>query len=196
VRDHQLWWLAPTLPNGVYHLQLRLITFPDRDMSPPVLLEQVTVSGRSHVFELPAQMGQRSGARFGDFARLLGFDYGLTKDPAAAVTLTLYWQPEEASPIPYTVSAQLLDGSGTLRAQRDREPGDGTFPTTSWVAGEVLADSYRIELPAGLPPGSYTLIVKMYDPVTAATLSVTVEGRHEALPLPGDMLRLATVEVR
>ena len=54
-----------------------------------------------------------------------------------------------------------------------RQPGDGAFPTTSWVQGEVLSDTYQLELPADLAPGSYRLIVRMYDPTTLAVLPAT-----------------------
>ena len=68
-------------------------------------------------------------------------------------------------------------------------PGDGAFPTTSWVEGEVLTDTYRITLPVGLAPGQYTLIVGMYDPKTGARLPVTTADGTAA----GDALRLITV---
>ncbi len=38
------------------------------------------------------------------------------------------------------------------------------------MQGEVLADAYRLELPADLTPGRYKLIVRMYDPATLAAL--------------------------
>jgi hypothetical protein len=105
------------------------------------------------------------------------------------LALTSFWQAEDASTTPYTVFAQLLDSSGALVAQRDQTPGDGAFPTTSWVEGEVLTDTYRITLPAGLAPGQYTLIVGMYDPTTGARLPATTADGTAA----GDALRLITV---
>ena len=74
--------------------------------------------------------------------------------PASALALTLHWQAEGASDVPYAVSVQLLDESGALRAQHDGQPGGGAFPTTGWVQGEVLADTYPLELPADLAPGA------------------------------------------
>ena len=79
-----------------------------------------------------------------------------------------------------------------LRVQHDQQPGDGAFPTTSWVQGEVLSDTYQLELPADLTPGSYRLIVRMYDPTTLAVLPATGADGGPA----GDALTLATVEVR
>ena len=104
----------------------------------------------------------------------------------------MFWQAEGASSVPYAVSVQLLDDNGVLRAQHDQQPGGGAFPTTSWVQGEVLADTHPLELPADLAPGRYQLIVRMYDPTTLAALPATNADGNPA----GDALALATVEVR
>ena len=104
----------------------------------------------------------------------------------------MLWQAEGASDVPYAVSVQLLDESGALRAQHDGQPGGGAFPTTGWVQGEVLADTHQLDLPADLAPGSYRLIVRMYDPATFAVLPATTVNGSPA----GDALMLATVEIR
>jgi hypothetical protein len=60
------------------------------------------------------------------------------------------------------------------------------------VQGEVLADAYRLELPADLAPGRYRLIVRMYDSETFAVLPATGAAGNAA----GDALAPAIVEVR
>ena len=203
LRGRQNWQLDPTLPAGDYRLTLQMIG-PGGETSPPVELGTIKVAGRPHVFAPPAQMAVASDGRIGDSARLLGFDATptpsvspegaatITTPAASTLTLTLFWQAEGASAVPYAVSVQLLDESGMLRVQHDQQPGDGAFPTTSWVQGEVLSDTYQLELPADLRPGSYRLIVRMYDPTTLAVLPATgADGG-----LAGDSLTLATVEIR
>jgi hypothetical protein len=205
LRGRQNWQLDPTLPTGDYRLTVQMIA-PDGAVAPPVDLGQVTVAGRPHGFAPPGQMAVMLGGRIGDFARLLGFDakpvpavaadgsVTITALPASALALalTFFWQAEGASSVPYAVSVQLLDDDGVLRAQHDQQPGGGAFPTTSWVQGEVLADAYQLELPADLAPGSYRLIVRMYDPATLAALPAENADGNPA----GDALALATVEVR
>ncbi len=203
LRGRQSWQFDPKLPAGDYDLSIEMIA-PDGASSPPVDLGQVTVAGRPHVFDPPAQMSVASGGRIGDFARLLGFDAEPAQPveadgsatiaalPASTLALTLFWQSEGASEVPYAVSVQLLDENGVLRAQHDQQPGSGAFPTTSWVPGEVLTDTYQLELPADLAPGRYQLIVRMYDPSTFAVLPATATDGSPA----GDALTLATVEVR
>ena len=203
LRGRQNWQLDPMLPAGDYRLTVEMIA-PDGAAAPPVDLGQVTVAGRPHVFAAPAEMAVVSDGRIGDFARLLGFDATpipsataggsatITVLPASTLALTLFWQAEGASSVPYAVSVQLLGDNGVLRAQHDQQPGGGAFPTTSWVQGEVLADAYQLELPADLAPGRYKLIVRMYDPTTLAALPAENADGNPA----GDALALATVEVR
>jgi hypothetical protein len=190
IRDRQTWQLDPQLPAGTYRLALRLADAGE--FSEPVELGEVNVTGRARVFEPPASMGNRADARFGDFARLLGYD--LTIDESSgnpSLAVTLYWQAEAASDIPYTVSVQLLDAAEKLAAQRDQQPGDGAFPTTGWVPGEVLTDAYRIDAPDALSGDQATLIVKLYDPTTGRVLPVTGPN-GEVL---GEFLSLAQVDV-
>jgi mannosyltransferase len=203
LRGRQNWQLDPTLPARDYRLLLQMIG-PGDETSPPVELGAIKAVGRPHVFASPAQMAVASGGRIGDFARLLGFDLdpapALAVDGSATVTATspstlastLFWQAEGASDVQYAVSLQLLDENGVLRAQHDQQPGDSAFPTTSWVQGEVVSDTHQLGLPADLPPGSYRLIVRMYDPATLAVLPATGADGSPA----GDALTLATVEVR
>ncbi len=203
LRGRQSWQLDPGLPAGNYRLLLQMVG-PEGEASPPVELGAVAVAGRPHVFDAPAQMAVASGGRIGDFARLLGFDAEpapttasggsatIEAPPASTLALTLYWQAEGESSMPYAVSVQLLDENGVLRAQNDQQPGGGAFPTTSWVQGEVLVDTYQLEMPADLTPGRYELIVRMYDPATLAALPATGADGSPA----GEGLALATIQVR
>jgi len=61
------------------------------------------------------------------------------------------------------VFTHLLDSKSSVVAQRDAEPADNLRPTTSWQAGEQILDNYGIAIPDGLPTGSYTLEIGMYD---------------------------------
>lgn len=179
--------LAPTVPAGTYRLDLRLRD--GAETSPPVVVGFIEVVGRSRVFEPPATMEQRVAARFGDLATLLGYDLTLPLTRADPLRLTLYWRAEVTAAIPYAVSVQLWDGNGVLRAQRDQQPGDGAFATTGWIPGEVLTDVYHLDLPGDLPAGTYTLIVKMYDPASGRTLAVEAVAGVAG----GDYLPLRTI---
>jgi uncharacterized membrane protein len=112
-----------------------------------------------------------------DFAgqiHLLGYDLDPeTARTKKAVPTTLYWQSWQRMDVSYTVFAQLLDPDGKVRAQVDAVPHDGSYPTTWWLPGEVVADTLLLELPAGAPRDvPYRLIVGLYDPASGARLPV------------------------
>jgi hypothetical protein len=62
----------------------------------------------------------------------------------------------------YTIFVHLIDGNGLVRAQSDRAPWDGMFPTDRWAVGETVQDDYTLQLPADLAPGEYSLRVGIY----------------------------------
>lgn len=88
------------------------------------------------------------------------------------VRLELHWEALIASLSDYVVSVQLWDAGDRLIQVVDRRPGNSFSPTASWQPGIVVADRYALEIPSGAPPGSYRLIVLMYDPKTMQRLPV------------------------
>lgn len=80
-----------------------------------------------------------------------------------AVRLALVWKAQEVPGRDYTVFVHLLDERGQVQAQRDGPPLGGYRPTTTWEPGELVTDRYGLLLPAGLPPGKYSLAIGMYD---------------------------------
>ena len=91
----------------------------------------------------------------------------------------------------YNVFVHLLDGRGQLVAQTDSAPVGGSQPTSSWQAGEMIADRHGVLVPATLPAGEYELRVGIYSPPTGERLPVEDAGGH---PL-GDILPLGVVTV-
>lgn len=102
--------------------------------------------------------------------QLTGFELGQTS--ASELTFTLAWQTGQPLPTNYTVFAQLLDADNKLVAGFDRPPLDGAYPTSTWLAGQVIIDPRHIPL-TQIPPGEYRLIVGLYDPVTQQRLRTT-----------------------
>src|SRR5690606_22251610 len=64
-------------------------------------------------------------------------------------------------------------------ASGDSPPLDGHYPTDLWAAGEVIKDQYTVRIPAGLAPGSYPILLGMYDPVDGSRLPLTVAGERQ-----------------
>jgi mannosyltransferase len=112
--------------------------------------------------------------------------------PGDTLTLTIYWQPNVVPREDYVVFVHVLDANGALVAQHDGEPVGGTRPTSSWLAGETIADRHAIVLPPDQPAGSYVLQAGLTFP-GQPTQRLPVTG-PDAQPA-GDAVRLATLEV-
>ena len=103
-------------------------------------------------------------ANFGDHISLQGYTLAHNElAPGDILQLTLFWQTNSRLDQRYKVFLHLLDEDGQLVAQRDSEPGSALKPTTIWQPAETITDNHGLLLPAHLPPGSYTLVLGLYD---------------------------------
>jgi hypothetical protein len=98
----------------------------------------------------------------------------------------LRWQATAPPAGNYTVFLQLLDAGSQVKAQVDRWPGDGFYPTAGLSAGQVISDN--LALPLAVPPGSYRLIAGLY--------RGDQPGAPRLIGPGGDFVQLATVDVR
>lgn len=79
------------------------------------------------------------------------------------LSVTLWWTAEIQPSLDYSMSVFVLNNdTGKLIVQHDGPPLDGKAQTSTWIPGHFQYDQHRIELPADLPSGSYTLGVKVY----------------------------------
>ena len=120
--------------------------------------------------------------------------------PGQAALAGLRWRPTSAMATAYKVSLQLLDQRNQVIAQHDSEPAGGAQPTTGWQPGAVVADNHGLAIPPGTPPGTYRLILAVYDPSTGQRLPVghtdhvelgAVEVARPAEPIPAEIVALA-----
>jgi hypothetical protein len=86
--------------------------------------------------------------------------YRLDVEPGQ-VSLLLAWEAVDHPDADYTVFVHLRDSEGQNVAQVDTEPYGGVYPTGIWEPGEVVPDTYQIDV-SGLPPGEYGLYVGLY----------------------------------
>jgi 4-amino-4-deoxy-L-arabinose transferase-like glycosyltransferase len=197
LRDPHQIPLPATLPPGTYRLAIGLLR-PDGSRLPTagdgqVVLATVETTQRPHDLSPPSPQHVLD-TRFGERARLLGYDLrgGLDARAGESLTLVLYWQALETFDRPYTVFAHLVDADNHIVGQRDQVPGDGEFPTTSWVEGEYLTDAYAIPINLDTPSGDYLIEIGFYDPVDGTRLRVT---DSDGQPL-GDRLLLEETRIR
>jgi len=110
-----------------------------------VHLGELMVAVPPRAFSAPA-LQMRLDARAGEGIRLAGYSLEPAR-PAVGepFTLTLVWQAEREVTAAYTVFVHVLEASGVLAAQVDRQPAQGKRPTTGWVAGEYIVDAYPFD---------------------------------------------------
>jgi hypothetical protein len=96
----------------------------------------------------PAQ--QPVNIRFGN---LLLESYGVEVRPNGT-QVVLRWSAAETPDQPYSWFVHLLDASGNIAAQQDRQPQGGYAPTNRWQPGQVVED--RLFFPAPLTPDAQT----------------------------------------
>jgi len=123
------------------------------------------------------------------------FAYGLspaTVKPGEDLHLTFLWQAARRLTQNYVVFIQLVDKEGKVWTSRDSIPADGTYPTTNWLADEVVRDEHTLVVPAALPDGEYRLLVGMYrSPDKTDRLTVLHWTRSS-----GDHIELGPVRVQ
>ena len=135
----------------------------------------------------PLQTHQELEQRFGDHIVLRSAALSATAvRPGDVLQAQLTWSTEAALEARYKVFLQLLNADGLLAAQRDSEPGGGSFPTNSWNIGAEILDNHALKLPSTLPAGEYALIAGLYD----------IQDAFARLPVAGETyLELATIRV-
>jgi hypothetical protein len=116
--------------------------------------------------------------------------------PGARLRVVLDWESLRPIEDNYKVFVQLLDSSLQVRAQGDdKAPLGGSAPTLLWFSrwrrGTRIPDTYVLQVPADLPPGTYPLVVGMYGFSTFERVQVvSPDGDME-----GDWITLAHMHV-
>ena len=182
--------IPPKVAPGEYSLRLTLYDSVDSEAVGEIDLGPVMVTDRRRLYELPA-LQQRLDARLGEAISLIGYD--LFQEPltgGARFGLKLYWQADQPVTQDYTVFTQVLGPDGVVIGQHDGLPAGGALPTPMWDVGEIIPDRHLIDFPT-LQPGTYRLIVGMYDSTTGVRLPIQDSN---GAPL-GDYIQLDTVSV-
>ncbi len=126
----------------------------------------------------------------GGLVTLLGYD--LSVEPKAA-KVVLYWRCDAPLPIDYTTFVHLTRaGSTEIVTQMDRPPADGAYPTLLWDVGEIIRDEVIVPLPTGLAPGTYAILVGLYDAASGQRLALT---SATAPGSPRDAIQLTTLHL-
>jgi 4-amino-4-deoxy-L-arabinose transferase-like glycosyltransferase len=202
VRDQRELVVAANVSGGKYRLVVGLYHTTSRERLRVELwpfsagqlftLGTITVQGRPVTFERPQGIQYPMEARLGEHVALIG--YGLSAEsvlPGSTLTLTLYWQALGPMSQSYKVFTHLVGPDGEIGGQRDSLPGEGSLPTSGWIEGEYLVDSYPILVKPEAPGGEYLIEIGMYEESTGARLPA-FDAQGQAI---GDKIVLGRVRV-
>jgi mannosyltransferase len=177
------WGDAEADPQGVIEGWLNAHTYK--------ATEQWVNSIRFATYAVPAALSGaptvQSGARFGEHIALDGYTLSTPQvQPGDILQLDLFWHTDAPLSERYKVFVHVVDQTGRLVAQTDREPGGGEQPTMSWTANEPIVDRYGVLIPEGTLPGSYKVEIGLYD----------FNDKRLPIAAGGDALAVASVEVK
>lgn len=130
--------------------------------------------------------------RFGDGLRLEGASWPARAKAGDALDFTLIWQTDAPISFDYALFAHLLNAEGERVAQLDWQPTDraGVLPMTTWMVGAPVVDSQHLALPPDLAPGSYRLVVGVYNWQDNTRLPAQGEAAQ-----PGDVVEFGPIQI-
>lgn len=110
-----------------------------------------------------APAGLAPQATFGGGVRLLGCEPPAPVAPGTTLTVTCYWQATgELPPARYTGFAHLLPAAGGDLLAQDDHPLGRRYPLSAWGTDEVIRENHALAIPAGAPPGPYSIELGVY----------------------------------
>ena len=136
-------------------------------------------------------------ATWGSKIALYGYDWSnQTYQPGDTITINLYYGALADMGINYTIFLHLRgpaepETGNDLWGQVDREPCYQSYPTASWHVGEIVRDSYTITIDPDAPPGTYSLMMGLYQWPELTRLDA-VSSSHTVME---QMVRLQEIQV-
>jgi len=153
--------IPASAPAGTVTLDVSLISNDGAHIAGPLEIATLDLRVPERSFVIPNISYPRSDM-FGQAIKLLGYDLGSDR-------LTLYWQALAPMDTSYTAFVHSLSNDGQLLAQVDSIPLNGARPTTGWLPGEILTDSYTLPLSAAAK-----IEIGLYDPRSLKRLGTVV----------------------
>lgn len=130
------------------------------------------------------QPAARPVALFGE-RQILVIHARLTEQPSPpSALLEVTWQPLRTLPVDYNIFFQALTADGQKVAQLDMQPLGEAQPATQWRPGQILQNTYSLDLSAAPPGVPLTYLYGYYDWRDGTRLSL-VGSNDDKLVLNG-----------
>jgi hypothetical protein len=190
VADYLSLRIPPDVPGGVYWFGTRL-TSDDGATLAELPLAEVTVQSPARIFELPVDVLPLAW-QLGDSISLVGARIPKTVSRGESLPVHLFWQTEQDVQLPYVAFVHVLDETGNLAWQDDSVPGQGQRPVPGWLVGEIVEDYHEVTIASDATPGSYQVVVGLYDMASGKRLSARDPGHQ----VEEDAVVIGQVEVQ
>ena len=151
---------------------------------------RIHITQRHNTFFTEADINptQPLNETFTNGIELLGYDLDPRQSytPDSQIPLTLYWKSAGGIDTRYKVFTHLLgeiynaDQNNFLWGQQDNQPQNGSRPTSSWRADEIIIDRYAMPILSNAPVGRYRIEIGLYDPNTGERLLLD-DGRDHLI---------------
>ncbi len=149
--------------NGIPHLILYRV--PARDLPNPQ--DPLANLARGGPFIQP---GSVTAANWANQIALLGYTLSPEGPGGRNLTVTLFLHALAPMTTDYTFSVKDKDTKSRTWGQEDKWPGDNSYATSQWAAGDVIVEKFYPGLSACAPAGTYQVTVEAYNPKTMETL--------------------------
>jgi hypothetical protein len=135
--------------------------------------EVTVVAGRQ--FTLPDDVTSTVNVQLSAVGALVGYQLDRERvKPGENLKVTLYWRAGRETDQNYSVFTHLQ--SDRVWAQHDGWPAGGQKATSTWAQDEIITDEHIIQVAEDVPPGTYRLVVGMYDAATLQSLGANEPG--------------------
>jgi hypothetical protein len=123
---------------------------------------------------------------FADGLKLIGYDQSANQIPAdGTLRVNLYWTAYRRPTQRYQTVIQLVGPNGLRWSLKDSfRPTDyqGAPPTTTWTPERYALDSHEVKPLPATPPGTYDVVLTVFDKDTLEPLSVLNEHLEPTAP--------------
>ncbi len=99
--------------------------------------------------------------------------------PGDLIEIEAVWKVITSPNAELTTLVHLGENGQPPLANGDSPPLYGDYPTSIWTAGEVIEDSYTVELPTEIPNDRYPVWIGMYESASFVRLPLTVNGNRQ-----------------
>ena len=110
---------------------------------------------------------------FGEALELVTADVQAVAPHGDLVRVTTHWRTL-APPPDYKFSLRLVNADGQIIVADDYVPQNWLAPTSQWTVDAPAEDRRALRLPVDLPPGDYTVTLRLYDPTNGVAVETTM----------------------